>query len=90
MFCVGLGVSVFEGHAFREMARFFVCLATVVFVKYWRKLDLVIEWPVYSEHRCFLCMRMLRNMMFSVALCISVSEGTCVLRDGKILCMSGT
>ncbi len=27
--------------------------------------------------------------MFSVALCVSVSEGACVLRDGKILHVSG-
>ena len=27
--------------------------------------------------------------MSSVALCVSVSEGACVLRDGKILCVSG-
>ena len=34
-------------------------------------------------------MHMMRNKMFSVALCISVSEGRHILRDGKILHVSG-
>ena len=41
------------------------------------------------DGRCFLHMRMLRNKMSSVARCISVSEAARVLRDGKIVRVSG-
>ena len=37
----------------------------------------------------FLCMRMLTNKMSCVALCISVSEAARVLRDVKIVRVSG-
>ena len=33
---------------FERLARFFVCLATVVFMGWCRRLDLVIEWTMYS------------------------------------------
>ena len=48
MSTVALCISVSEGHMFSEMARLFVCLATVVFVTCCRRLDLVIEWTMYS------------------------------------------
>ena len=48
MSTVALCISVSEGHVFSEMARLFVCLATVVFVRCCRRLDLVIEWMMYS------------------------------------------
>ena len=40
-------------------------------------------WPL------ILCMHILRNKMSTVALCISVSEGARVFRDGKIVRVSG-
>ena len=48
LFSVALCICVSEGHAFLEMARFFVCLVTVVFVRCCRRLDSVIEWTMYS------------------------------------------
>ena len=72
------------------MARFFVCLVTVVLqeVGFSDQVDDVLSVPCLDV-RCFLCMRMLRNKMSSVALCISMSEGHAISEMAKILRVSG-
>ena len=52
------------------------------------RVDDVLSAPCLDS-RCFLRMRMLRYKIFSIALCISVSEEACILRNGKILRVSG-
>ena len=75
MFSVGLGIPVFAGE--REMARFFVCLATVVLqeVGFGDQVDDVLSAPCL-EGLGFLRMRMLRNVVFTVACAYPCRRGT--------------
>ena len=79
IFSVGLGISVFEGarvlrngKTLRVSGDCSLCdvLQEVGFVD---RVDDVLRVPCL-EGRCFLHMRMLRNKMFSIALCIFVSD----------------
>ena len=91
MFFVGLGIPMFEGGGGREMARFFVCLVTAVLqgVGFVDRVDDVLS-ASCLKGLCFFRMRMLRNIILTVALCISVSKRPLILRDGKFFVCQAT